>query len=73
MFAVINYTCPGDGDANVQVVSITPEQVEDCNWGSSCTGYCPIGVYNNIVCAEKVAKSARKRTNKHICQNDGYY
>lgn len=73
MFAVINYTCPGDGGANVQVVSVTLEQAEDCNWTNSCISYCLIGVYNNIVCAEKVAKSARKRINKHIRQNDGYY
>ena len=73
MFAVINYTCPGDGDANVQVVSITFKQVEDCNWTDSPTDCCLIGVYNNIVCAEKVAKVERKRINKQIRQNDGYY
>ena len=73
MFAVVNYTCPGDNSATVRIVSITPEQAEDYNWTNSCTDFCPIGVYNNFVYAEKMAEAVRRLTKRRINQNGGYY
>ena len=73
MFAVVNYTFPGNDFADVRVVSITPEQVEDYSWTNSSTDYCPIGVYDNAICAEKAAKAERRRINRRINRNGGCY